>query len=132
MSTLIDVAILVLLIGTLSYTFVVDRRVRRMMQALKEMQPMIGSFSDAVDRSESTVSALRSMGQAEGLFSNLQRGPSATASASTSGPAEPKAAGAAEFRSRRERPARPQGATPVHGKSELVRGFFETVRKREV
>ena len=31
----------------------------------------------------------------------------------------------------RERPTRPAGATKASGKSELVRGFFETVRQRE-
>ncbi|MCR8550515.1 flagellar motor switch protein [Salipiger sp. P9] len=117
MSFAIDVAILVLLAGTMAYAWIVDRRVRLLMQVLKDMEPMIGTFSAAVDRSESTVSALRSIGQPP-LGSPRQPAPEA--------PREEPA-----FRTTRERPSRPIGATPVPGKSELVRGFFETVRQRE-
>ncbi|GAA4228904.1 flagellar motor switch protein [Sagittula sp. NFXS13] len=110
MSFLIDIAILVLLVGTLTYAWLVDRRVRTLMHVLREMEPMIGDFSAAVDRSESSVSALRSLGQK--AEPERQR-------------EEPS------FRSTRERPKRPAGATKATGKSELVRGFFETVRERE-
>ena len=107
MSFLIDMARLVLLVGTLTYAWVVDRRVRVLMAALRELEPMIGSFSAAVDKSESAVSALRAAGE------QASRGE------------------APSFRTSRERPNRPTGTASVSGKSELVRGFFETVRNRE-
>ena len=50
-SALIDIIIIVLLIGTLVYAFVLDRRVRKLMASLKDMEPMVGAFSNAVDQS---------------------------------------------------------------------------------
>ncbi len=120
MSFLIDIAILVLLVGTLTYAWVVDRRVRVLMAALRDLEPMIGSFSAAVDKSESAVSALRDAGeQAADSRSRRQREP------------ELSRGEAASFRTTRDRPSRPVGTASVSGKSELVRGFFETVRNRE-
>lgn len=120
MSFLIDIAILVLLVGTLTYAWVLDRRVRVLMAALRELEPMIGSFSAAVDKSESAVSALRSAGEeASEVRSRRQREPELSRGDSPS------------FRTTRERPNRPAGTASVAGKSELVRGFFETVRNRE-
>lgn len=125
MSFVIDVAVLILLVGTLGYAWVVDRRVRKLMVVLREMEPMIGSFSQAVERSESTVSALRAAREAQ---------PRARAEARVETRSEPRPEAARKepaFRSSRERPSRPPEATPLNGKSELVRGFFETVRQRE-
>ncbi|AKO99650.1 MAG: flagellar motor switch protein [Marinovum algicola] len=129
MSFAIDIAVLVLLVGTLGYAWLVDRRVRRMMEAMREMEPMIGSFSQAVDRSESTVSALRAAREVAPLRKRPEPPrPEARAEAApeTSDPgAEPA------FRSKREPAPRPADATPISGKSELIRGFFDTVRQRE-
>lgn len=125
MSFLIDMAILVLLVGTLTYAWVVDRRVRVLMAALRELEPMIGSFSAAVDKSESAVSALRAAGeQAADSRGRRQREPEVSRSEAARGEAP-------SFRTSRERPNRPSGTASVSGKSELVRGFFETVRNRE-
>jgi hypothetical protein len=129
MSFAIDIAVLVLLVGTLGYAWLVDRRVRRMMEAMREMEPMIGSFSQAVDRTESTVSALRAAREVAPLRKRPEPPrPEARAEAApeTSDPgAEPA------FRSKREPAPRPADATPISGKSELIRGFFDTVRQRE-
>ncbi|MCA0964111.1 flagellar motor switch protein [Salipiger bermudensis] len=122
MAVVIDIAILVLLVGTLTYAWVVDRRVRNLMRVLREMEPMIGTFSEAVDRSESTVSVLRSLGQQAEPKARPQREREREPEMTR---AEPS------FRTSRERPSRPAGATKASGKSELVRGFFETVRQRE-
>ncbi|MGI3170988.1 flagellar motor switch protein [Pseudooceanicola sp. C21-150M6] len=118
MSYLIDILILLLLGGTLGYAFLVDRRVRMLMAVLREMEPMVGQFSDAVDKSESTVSMLKSM-------SDKVRAPIMTR------PAE-KREEVVSFRStRHDKPAeRPAGVTRVSGKSDLVRGFFETAKTR--
>lgn len=124
MSFLIDIAILVLLVGTLTYAWVVDRRVRVLMAALRDLEPMIGSFSAAVDKSESAVSALRAAGeQAADVRGRRQREPEVSRDAARGE--------APSFRTTRERPTRPAGTASVSGKSELVRGFFETVRNRE-
>ncbi|MBE9637153.1 flagellar motor switch protein [Salipiger mangrovisoli] len=125
MSFLIDIAILVLLVGTLTYAWVVDRRVRVLMAALRELEPMIGSFSAAVDKSETAVSALRVAGeQAADARSRRHREPELSRGDAARGES-------ASFRTTRERPSRPVGTASVSGKSELVRGFFETVRNRE-
>ncbi len=122
MTFVIDIAILVLLVGTLTYAWVVDRRVRSLMRVLRDMEPMIGNFSEAVDRSESTVSVLRSLGQQAEPKPRPQREREREPEMTR---AEPS------FRTSRERPTRSAGATKASGKSELVRGFFETVRQRE-
>ncbi|WP_375690009.1 flagellar motor switch protein [Pseudooceanicola sp. LIPI14-2-Ac024] len=122
MSLIVDIAILALLIGTLGYAFMVDRRVRKMMQALQDLEPLIGSFSEAVDRSESAVTVLKSLGQTVQAPFGSRRG---------SREEPPATRGEGAFRSSREpaRGSRSSGGIPV--KSELVRGFFETVRSRE-
>ncbi len=50
MTFVIDIAILVLLVGTLTYAWVVDRRVRSLMRVLRDMEPMIGTVTDYVKR----------------------------------------------------------------------------------
>ncbi|MGR3571013.1 flagellar motor switch protein [Brevirhabdus sp.] len=124
MTYLIDVAIIALLIGTLVYAWVVDRRVRGMMAALRDLEPMVGSFSAAVDRSESSVSALRSMGRGLGA-------PGASGAAATG--ADPARSTTTEAKAEAGAPAgaKARGVYSMPVKSELVRGFFETVRSRE-
>ena len=61
MPALIDILIIVLLVGTLVYAFILDRRVRALMAALKEMEPMVGAFSNAVDQSARSVEDLRDL-----------------------------------------------------------------------
>jgi len=122
MSLIVDLAILALLAGTLAYAVVVDRRVRKMMQALRDLEPMIGSFSEAVDRSESAVSVLKSLGQSVQAPFGRPRPPREE---------EPAPRPDAAFRTVREQPERSRPAAGIPVKSELVRGFFETVRSRE-
>lgn len=117
MSYLIDIMILVLLAGTLTYAFLVDRRVRTLMSVLKDMEPMVGQFSEAVDKSESSVSLLKTMAEkvrvpGPGSHADEDRGQ------------------VVSFRTSREKAAKPAGVTRVAGKSDLVRGFFETARHR--
>ena len=65
MPALIDILIIVLLVGTLVYAFILDRRVRALMATLKEMEPMVGAFSNAVDQSAKSVEDLRAADDAE-------------------------------------------------------------------
>lgn len=113
MSLLIDGLILLLLAGTLAYAFLVDRRVRNLMAVLQELQPMVGAFSDAVDKSESSVNALRAA--AQDMAQEAARVPAAAEA-----PARPAAKAA--------RRVSPPGVTRVSGKTDLVRSFFESTR----
>ena len=117
MSFLIDIAILVLLVGTLGYAYLVDRRVKALMAVLKDMGSMVGEFSKAVDKSEDSVSMLRSMAE-------KVRSPIATPQP------EQDSAQVVSLRTSREKVKKPAGVTKVSGKSDLVRGFFETARTR--
>lgn len=126
MSFLIDVLILVLLGGTLGYAFLVDRRVRMLMSVLKEMEPMVGQFSHAVEKSESSVSMLKAMTE---KVRTQPAANSAPAAAPTQQQAQPQP-DVVSFRTSREKASRPAGVTRVSGKSDLVRGFFETARTR--
>lgn len=119
MSYLIDVAILLLLVGTLAYAYLVDRRVKALMAVLRDMGPVVGQFSEAVDKSENSVSMLRSM--AEKVRNPIPVPQPAQDSAQV-----------VSFRTSREKVKKPAGVTKVSGKSDLVRGFFETARTRGV
>lgn len=125
MALLIDMLILLLLAGTLGYAFMVERRVRMLMAALKDLQPIVGELSSAVDKSENSVVALKSV--AERVAAEVPR---AAARPEPSGEANTVA-----FRSVRA-PRKGGGAsagagvTSLGGKSDLVRGFFEAARSR--
>ena len=121
MSLLIDGTIMVLLIGALCYAYLVDMRVRRLVAALRDLAPMIEEFSEAVDKSESSASAIKHATHALQTQSERQ--------------AERKAAPAEPVRrkpvAKRKPSTNADGMVPVVGKSDLVRGFFDTVRSRE-
>lgn len=127
MSFLIDVLILVLLGGTLGYAFLVDRRVRMLMSVLKEMEPMVGQFSQAVEKSESSVSMLKAMTEKVRTQPAANSAPAAAAPTQQQAQPQPDVV---SFRTSREKASRPAGVTRVSGKSDLVRGFFETARTR--
>lgn len=123
---LIDIVIVVLLIGTLGYGVVLDRRVRKLMETLREMEPMVGAFSSAVDQSAKSVEDLR-------RISEDTRRPdpplSRKAPASKAAPA-PVASPAERLAAAREKaPVRGQASVP--GKSDLVRTFFDITKERK-
>ena len=122
MALLIDMLILLLLAGTLGYAFMVERRVRTLMAALKDLQPVVGELSSAVDKSESSVVALKAV--AEHVAAEAPR--------ATPSPERNAEANTVAFRSvrapRRSGPA--AGVTSLGGKSDLVRSFFEAARSR--
>lgn len=111
MPLVIDLVMLALLVGTVGYVWVVERRVRALMALLRELEPVVDEFSAAVDKSASSVGLLKSLAQA--LPGASRREP----------PAEPSG-----FRA--DRPQRPAHPGRVAGKSDLVRGFFEAARSR--
>ncbi|EAR51735.1 flagellar motor switch protein [Oceanicola granulosus HTCC2516] len=131
-SQLIDTLILLLLAGTLGYAYFVDRRLRRLMSALAELGPMVGQFSDAVDKSQTSVSALKeatdaAQSQARRPVGHRIGAVSKRVAAKQAAP-QPQA----QARAKPEAPARaaPQPARPA-AKSDLVRQFFDTTRRSE-
>lgn len=154
MTLLIDTLILALLAGTLGYAFLVDRRVRGLMHALRDLQPIVGEFSAAVDKSESSVAALRHatdrmdepvIGRSAPVTPQpssravvMAAKPDAAQAPTQAAPApapmqpddaEPRAE--AVFSSRRATENEAFGASRVANKSDMVRGFFEAIRARE-
>lgn len=122
MSLSIDIIILVLLAGVLAYAYLVDRRVRNLVAVLRDLEPMIGKFSEAVDKSEDSVTAMKFVTE------SLRRGPQRSA------PREPElsaALAAAREAQREEEPSRPAGVASVSGKADMVRSFFDTVQGRQ-
>lgn len=122
MALLIDTLILALLAGTLGYAFLVDRRVRALMAALENLKPAVGALSAAVDKSESSVSVLKSM--AQGITGETAKKRTAEASDTKASPET------MHFSSCRVSRPVPAGVTQLSGKSDLVRGFFEATRGR--
>lgn len=127
MALLIDALILLMLAGVLGYAVMVDRRVRLLMAALREMEPMIASYSQAVDRSEQSARGLA------GLARELHEMPKRKAPVAPAAPAGTGPGPRAADKTGRAARARAQagGVTRVTGKTEMVQGFFDSVRDRE-
>ena len=107
-ATLIDAIILVSLCGTVAYAWVLDRRVRKLMHVLRELKPMVSAYSEAVDRSERSLTALKAE-------SARTEPPAPTRPAAK--PTSPKPA--------------PKVGQSASSKSDLVRGFFDLTRDTE-
>lgn len=108
MTLFIDLAILAALVCAVLYGFVLSQRVARLMRILEDLQPAIAAFSQAVDKSESSATGLRSaaiklaeeVGQAKGAQSAPRRA------------------------------SVPARRAPDTEKSDMVRGFFDTLHAR--
>lgn len=120
MSLLIDFVILALLAGVLGYAYLVDRRVRNLVEVLRQLEPVVNDFSAAVDKSENSVSTMKAM--TETIAQKVRRRTEH----------EPERADVdVAFRSQRTPSAPPSGVAALKGKDELVRSFFDSVRRRE-
>ncbi|MGD9862219.1 MAG: flagellar motor switch protein [Pseudodonghicola sp.] len=118
-ATITDFLIIVLLAGSIGYGVMISRRVQKLMASLEELEPLVRAFSDAVDKSESSVAALR-----QNLDASLA---AAAPQPEAETVAETEAAPA--FASRRHAPQRRlPGVQVVRDKQDLVRRFFETSR----
>ena len=131
MPALIDILIIVLLVGTLIYAFILDRRVRALMATLKEMEPMVGAFSTAVDQSARSVENLRDLStKVQRAEPPVQRDTPQPRQAATK-PA-PAGQSPAEMRAARLKGhSQVRGQAAVQGKSELVRTFFDITKERK-
>ncbi|MAY89059.1 MAG: flagellar motor switch protein [Pseudooceanicola sp.] len=128
MSLLIDLLIIALLAGVLAYAYLVDRRVRRLVTVLRELEPVVGKFSDAVDKSEDSVAAMKTVTQA--LETGIRR-PAPAAEPAEKPETKTAEPGVVTFRSKRPTETAAKGIAQVSGKADLVRSFFDTARSRE-
>ena len=119
MSLLIDIVILALLAGVLGYAYLVDRRVRDLVTVLRDLEPVVDEFSAAVDKSEDSITAMKSMTESLGEKARAAR------------EAGPEDEATLAFRTMRQPEGKPAGVASVTGKADLVRSFFDTVRSRE-
>ena len=132
MTALIDIIIIVLLIDTLVYAFILDRRVRTLMATLREMEPMVGAFSNAVDQSAKSVEDLRDLSaKTQRAEPPVQReAPPARQTAAE--PASSAGQSPAQMRAARLKGrSQVRGQAAVQGKSELVRTFFDITKERK-
>lgn len=116
-----DAVIVALLIGGIVYAHMVNRRVKRLVAVLHELEPAVREFSRAVDKSEASVSQMQR---------SLTEASSDRATARTA----QKADGTAEnalFSSRRVADVRDMGVKVMRDKQDLVRQFFDATRTRE-
>jgi len=112
MTLIINGLILTLLVGAIGYIYLVDLRVRRLLLALRELEPMVGKFSSAVDRSESSLEKLKSTKVSE--------------------ISEKAPEGDRNINKQKTNLSKPHvGLVSLPAKSELVRSFFETARGQE-
>jgi hypothetical protein len=110
-TTIINGMILTLLIGAIGYTYLMDLRIRKLLVALKELEPMVGQFSKAVKQSETSLEKFKQ--------------------ASTLNPTEEAADPVynkkqLSFETNRKPRQTQVGQISLSGKSELVKSFFET------
>jgi len=116
LAAIIDGVIILLLIGSISYGYMVSRKVRVLMATLKDLEPLVEEFSTAVDKSEHSVARMREN------IAEAERQPAP----------EPQWAREVEeeetaFTSRRSAPQQEMpGRRVVRDKKDLVRAFFET------
>lgn len=116
-----DAVIVMMLIGGILYAHMVNRKVKRLVAALRELEPAVKEFSRAVDKSEASVSQMqRSLTQA------ITNDPPSRSAEMSSGTADQ-----ALFSSRRVAEVRDMGVKVIRDKQDLVRQFFDATRTRE-
>ncbi|MEL6312488.1 MAG: hypothetical protein AAFO63_13005 [Pseudomonadota bacterium] len=114
MTFLIDAIILGLLVATISYAFIVERRLRTLKETLSELAPVIDEFSRAVDRGEGSVEKLRA------AAANLKTG--------TDAPVKERIVRTQRAAVPTSKP-RTSGMMRVPAKAELIQSFFDNARE---
>tara|TARA_R110002049_G_scaffold29972_2_gene101966 strand:+ start:54358 stop:54759 length:402 start_codon:yes stop_codon:yes gene_type:complete len=129
--TLIDIIIVVLLIGTLVYAYILDRRVRNLLASLREMEPMVGAFSSAVDQSARSVEDLRGLSKvtrrAEPPVQKARQVAPVGGHDDVAPARHSDKGGFSDIKVKS--PVRGQSTVP--GKSDLVRTFFDITKERQ-
>lgn len=126
MSLVIDGLLIVMLAGTLAYAMTVHRKLRRLISVLQNLEPVVNQFSAAVDKSEQSVSNMKTAAQKAALHVEVEP---------VVHQVQPREG--ATFRTQRPKPlaSLPRlrdievpGATRISGKADLVKSFFDTNR----
>ncbi|WP_370399484.1 flagellar motor switch protein [Sulfitobacter sp. JB4-11] len=123
LTTLIDVVIIVLLIGSIGYGYTVSRKVRYLMNALKDMETLVVQFSSAVEKSEHSVYQMRENIKVAETLPQKQRQQEeehAPQAAFSSGRRP-----AAVAHSAADQPVERPGLVVMRDKEDLVRKFFD-------
>lgn len=116
MATIIDSVIIVLLAGSITYGYLVSRKVRLLMMTLKELEPLVEEFSFAVDKSQNSVSQMRE---------NIEEAVKTPQSEPEARTAQPEQAALVSRRADSSSIEIP-GVRVVRDKKDLVRAFFES------
>ena len=114
MSLLIDLAIVVSLMAAMSYSLVLSNRLNKLMKILRDLEPAISEFSQAVDKSQSSATGLRAA--AIQLAEEVGQAKGRTQPAAAEPPSRTRAL--------------PSAPASESDKSDLVRGFFNTLQER--
>ena len=122
MTMIINGMILALLIGSIGYTYLMDLRVRKLLIALKEMEPMVSQFSKAVNQSETSLEKFKQS-------ANLDEAGITTANKAPDTSISKKKL---TFETNRKPQQNHIGQISLPGKSELVKSFFENAEKLEL
>lgn len=137
LSLLIDGFIITLLAAAIVYGMIISRRVDRLMNLLRDLEPIVQEFSAAVDKSEKSVEDMRVATERKVQIDRREPAVTRRAEAPAAEPA-PAPQGSGIFASRRGRGsedkagAQPIGLIRLGAKADLVRGFFESTRSRPV
>ncbi len=120
-TNIINGLISVLLIGAIGYTYLMDLKVRKLLAALQELEPMVGQFSKAVQQSETSLKKFKQ---------------ATTATKPQVKPTSKLAKNADEnnltFETNRKSAPNYVGRISLTEKSDLVRSFFETAGRQEL
>jgi len=115
MATIIDSLIVVLLIGSIGYGYVVSMKLRKLTATLKQLEPLVEQFSSAVDKSEQSVHHMRES------IETAQRAP---APVEAPPPPAETAASFAIRRATKQAPAERNGVRVGRDRKEQVRASF--------
>jgi hypothetical protein len=113
-ATVTDMLIIALLTGAIAYGYYVSRKVHVLMGALKDLEPLINEYSQAVDKSEASVAAMKQNLEERPMFADLEEDDD-----------EPM------FATRRQPRHKIPGVQVVRDKQDLVRRFFEASRTEQ-
>lgn len=110
-ATLTDLLIIAMLVGAIAYGYYVSRKVQVLMSALQQLEPLISEYSEAVDKSEASVVAMRQSLEERPMVEAIEEEDD-----------EPM------FATRRQPGHRIPGVQVVRDKQDLVRRFFDASR----
>lgn len=122
LTTLIDVVIIVLLIGSIGYGYTVSRKVRYLMNALQDMEALVVQFSSAVEKSEHSVYQMRENIKVAETLPQKQRQLEEEQMPQAAFSSERRVAAAAQSA---HQPTERPGLVVMRDKEDLVRKFFD-------